>query len=108
MSKIYKTVKPAIKTKQYQKLGHIHNNNLIKMPKLAIKNLFSKDNANTELEFCKVYTLNKQYKIHNKEPFIGTTNKLGICLYTNLFGRRNILSGVGNYKYGVIFMNKVI
>ena len=59
MTKVYKTVKLAIKKKYYQKIEHINNNNFVKMPKLVTRILFSRDNAITKLNFCRAYILGK-------------------------------------------------
>ena len=66
------------------------------MPKLATGISFVKDST-TEPEFCEACTLSKQYKVHSKEPYIDITNEPRACIHADLFGRRNILPGIGSY-----------
>lgn len=59
---------------------------------------FVKDNTFTmELEFCKVYTLVNQYKMYSKKISVNEIDISGICLYTDLFGNRNILLAIKDY-----------
>lgn len=97
MTKIYQTIKPAIKEKQHKKFEYVNNNNLTKISKIATGISFLINSTNIKLDFCKAYTLSKQRKVHSKKLLIDTTNKLKIYLYTDLFNRKNSLSDVKNY-----------
>ena len=106
MSKAYKTVKPTTKETWHQRLGHVNNNDLAKMPKLATGILFSKDNANKDLNFCEACTLGKQHKVHSKEPPVDTTDKPGVRLHADLFAGGNTLLGITGYRYGAILTDE--
>ena len=70
--------------------------------------LFSKNNANIKSNFCEVYTLGKQHKVHSKKPLIDIINKPRVYLHIELFDRENILSDIGSYRYGVILIDEAI
>lgn len=44
--------------------------------------------------------------MHSKNPSINIINKLGVCLYADLFDRGNILPDVRSYQYGAILTDK--
>ena len=77
------------------------------MPKLATGIFFVKDST-IEPEFCEVYILSKQHKVHSKEPPIDTTDEPVVRIYADLFGRGNILPDVGDYQYGAILTDEAI
>lgn len=106
MTKAYRTAKPATKEKWHKRLGHVNNNDLAKMPKMATGISFLKDSTNMEPDFCEACTLGKLHKVHSKEPPIDTTDEPGVRLHADLFGGRNILPGVGGYQYGAILMDE--
>ena len=68
--------------------------------------MLSKDNTNKNLKLCETITLGKHYKVYSKKSSIGITKKTGVRLYIDLFGGRNTLLSVGNYRYGAILMNE--
>ena len=76
------------------------------MPKTGTGISFLKNNINTEPDFCEAYTLGKQHKLHSKEPPIDTTEKLGVRLHADLFGRENTLPGIRGYQYGRILTDE--
>ena len=78
------------------------------MSKLATKILLLKNNTNKKIDFCKTYTLDKQYKIYNKKLLINILEKPEVCLYADLFGRENILPNIWDYRYRTIVINKAM
>ncbi len=106
ITKAYRTAKPATKEKWYKRLGHVNNNDLAQMPKMATGIPFLKNDTNTEPDFWEACTLGKQNKVYSKEPPIATTNKPGVHLHADLFGGGNTLPGVGGYRYGGVLTDE--
>lgn len=64
----FTTTKPATKKKWHERLGHVNNNGLAKMPEMATGVSFLKDSTSTtEAEFCEAYNLAKQHQVYSKE-----------------------------------------
>lgn len=99
---------PATKEKWYQRLGHIHNNNLNQMLKLANRIWFSKKNVNTKPDFYEACTWSTHYKVHNEKTSVDITYKPRVCLNADLFDGKNILLAIGNYRYETILTDEAI
>ena len=76
------------------------------MPKLVTGILFSKNNANKDLNFCKACTLGKQHNVYSKKSPVDTTDKPEIHLHADLFGGGNTLPGIAGYRFGAIFTDE--
>lgn len=64
------------------------------MRKLATKILLLKNNINKKIDFCKVYTLDKQHKMYSKKLLIDILEKPEVCLYIDLFVGKNTLLNI--------------
>lgn len=92
------TIKPTIKEKWHQRLGHFNYNDLAKIPEMATGISFIKNTFCTiEPESCKACTLDEQHKGHSTEPPIDTITEPGVRIYADLFGGGKILPAVGGY-----------
>ena len=83
--------------------GHVNHTNLVQLKNITDSVEFK----NIKISFCEACALEKQHKVHSKEPAIHKAILPEKRLYNDFFGGGNTLPGIGSYRYGSVVINNV-